>query len=144
MPTGSRTDPFRAFNFLVEIDGITRAGFRECTGLETNQEPIDYRDGNDPPWVRKLSGLNSFPAITLRRGIVDSDLFSWRQKGVTGQVERKNVSIVLFDETGKEEKMRWNLQEAWATKWTGPSFNAVSNEVAVESVEIVHEGITRA
>lgn len=144
MPTGARKDPYRSYNFLVEIDGITRAGFREVTGLDTAQDPIEYREGTDPLTTRKISGLVKYSNITLKWGITDdAQLFQWRQTAVDGKAERKNGSIVLLDDTGAE-KYRWNFREGWPTKWTGPSFNATAHEVAIEMIEIAHEGITKA
>ena len=144
MATGTRTDPYRAYNFLVEIDGITRAGFRECSGLDSSQDPIDYREGTDPLTARKLPGQNKYSHISLKWGITDdAELWDWRQKTMDGKVERKNGSIVLLDDTGAE-KLRWNFINAWPTKWTGPSFNATGNEVAIETLEIVHEGVKKA
>ncbi|MBZ0303870.1 MAG: phage tail protein [Anaerolineae bacterium] len=144
MPVGSRNDPYRAYNFLVEIDGITRAGFQECSGLDSSQDPIEYREGNEALTVRKLPGLAKYTNITLKRGITDdAELLEWRQKFAEGKGERKNGSIVLLDDTGAT-KARWNFREAWPTKWTGPSFNAKGNEVAIETLEIAHEGIKKA
>src|SRR3984957_1189421 len=100
MATGARVDPYRGFNFLVEIDGITQAGFQEVGGLDTTTATIDYREGNDPSHVRKLAGLNTYSPITLKRGITDSDeLWNWRQTVIDGKTQRKNGSIVLRDET---------------------------------------------
>jgi phage tail-like protein len=144
MPTGDRTDPYGAYNFLVEIDGITRAGFRECSGLDSSRDPIEYREGNESLTVRKLPGLAKYSNITLQRGITDdAELWAWHKQALDGQVERKNFSIVLLDDA-REEKVRWNLREAWPTKWTGPSFNATGTEVAIESLEIAHEGVVKA
>ena len=141
MATGDRRDPFRSFNFAVEIDGIARAGFRECSGLDASQDPIEYREGTEGLTTRKLPGLNKYSNITLKWGMTDdTELWDWRKKAMTGKVERKNGSIVLLDDTGAE-KMRWNFREAWPTKWTGPSFNATGNEVAIETLEIAHEGL---
>jgi phage tail-like protein len=141
MATGDRRDPFRSFNFRVELDGITRAGFRECSGLDASQDPIEYREGTEGLTARKLPGLNKYSNITLKWGMTDdTELWDWRKKAIAGKVERKNGSIVLLDEAG-EEKLRWNFREAWPTKWTGPSFNATGNEVAIESLEITHEGL---
>ena len=141
MATGDRRDPFRSFNFAVEIDGLARAGFRECSGLDASQDPIEYREGTEGLTTRKLPGLNKYSNITLKWGMTDDhELWDWRKKAMTGKVERKNGSIVLLDDTGAE-KMRWNFREAWPTKWTGPSFNATGNEVAIETLEIVHEGL---
>lgn len=144
MPVGDRKDPYRAYNFRVEIDGITRAGFRECSGLDSSQDPIDYREGTDALTARHLPGLNKYSHITLKWGISDDlDFWDWRKKAMDGKVERKNGSIVLMDDTGSE-KRRWNFREGWPTKWTGPSFNATGNEVAIETLEIVHEGVDKA
>ena len=143
MATGDRRDPYRAYNFRLEIDGITRAGFRECSGLDASQEPISYREGTDSLTTRNLPGLVKYSHITLKWGIADdTELWEWCQRGVAGRVQRKNGSIVLLDDAG-EEKIRWNFSDAWPTKWTGPSFNATGNEVAIETLEISHEGVTR-
>jgi phage tail-like protein len=139
-----RVDPYRGFNFLVEIDGITQAGFQEVSGLDASTDAVDYREGADPNHVRKLTGLNKYSAITLKRGVTDSDeLWRWRKAVIDGRTERKNGSIILLDESGVE-KIRWNFANAWPSKWTGPSFNATSTAVAVETLEITHEEVARA
>jgi phage tail-like protein len=144
MATGARTDPYRSFHFIVEIDGIARAGFRECSGLDSAQDPIDYREGNEGLVSRKLPGLNKYSNISLKTGITDdTTLWDWRKQVMTGNVQRKNGSIVLLDPAGVE-KLRWNFREGWPSKWTGPTFNATGNEVAIETLEIVHEGLDKA
>jgi phage tail-like protein len=144
MATGARNDPYHGFNFLVEIDGITQAGFQECGGLDSSTDPVDYREGGDPNHVRKLPGLNKFSPITLKRGITDTDeLWKWRQTVVDGKVERRNGSVILLNEAGVE-KLRWNFVNGWPTKWTGPAFNATSTAVAVETLEITHEELKKA
>lgn len=136
-------DPYRGFNFRVEIDGITEAGFQECSGLDATTDVQEYREGIDPNHVRHLTGLNKYSPITLKRGITDSaSLWQWRQKVIDGKTERKNVSIILFNEA-QEEKLRWNLRNAWPSKWTGPNFNATSNDVAIETLEIVHDEMVK-
>ena len=141
MAVGDRKDPYRGHSFLVEIDGIVRAGFRECSGLDTSQDPVDYREGTDALTMRRLPGLVKYTNITLKWGIVDdTELWDWRQKAVDGKVERKNGSIVLLDDTGAE-KLRWNWQAGWPSKWTGPSLNLDSPKVATETIEIAHRGI---
>jgi phage tail-like protein len=144
MPTGNRVDPYHGFNFLVELDGITRAGFQECSGLDTSTDAVEYREGADPNHKRKLMGLNAFSNITLKWGVTDSDeLWKWRQTVIDGRAERKNGSIILMDAAGNE-KVRWNFLNAWPTKWTGPTFNATDNAVAVETLEIAHEELKKA
>ena len=141
-----RVDPYRNFRFRVEIDGIKQAGFSECTFADTSTEAVEYREGNEPPIFRKLSGLTKYGNITLKWGITDSlDLYKWRQdvidKGAAAQ--RKNMSIILIDETGAD-KARWNIVQAWPTKYKPADFSSKANEVAIETLEIVHEGFTRA
>jgi phage tail-like protein len=139
-----RRDPARVHNFMVEIDGIQRASFRECSGLDTTTTPIDYREGTGPPTVQKIPGLTTYSPITLRWGTTgDAEFWDWRQHVLDGAVERRNASIVQLDERG-DEVVRWNLIEAWPSKWTGPAFNATGNEISIESVEITHEGLARA
>jgi phage tail-like protein len=140
-----RKDPFRGFNFKVEMDGVTKAGFQECSGLDASTDPVDYREGQEKGNIaRKLTGLNKHANIVLKRGVTDDhSLWDWRKKVIDGKTDRQHGSIVLCDEAG-EEKVRWNFVEGWPTKWTGPSFNATNNAVAIETLEIVHEGLTKA
>lgn len=137
-------DPYRAYNFKVETGGVIRAGFRECSGLDSTQDPIEYREGvGDELTARKLPGLNKYSNISLKAGITDdATLWEWRKKAMDGEVERLNGSIILMDDVG-DEKARWNFTRGWPTKWTGPSLNATGNEVAVETLEIAHEGIKK-
>ena len=144
MATGDRKDPYHGFRFIVQIDGITRGGFRECSGLDSSQDPVEYREGNEPLRARKLPGLNKSSNISLKRGVTDDkDLWTWRKKAIDGKVDRKNGSIILMDDAG-EEKTRWNFVDGWPTKWTGPTFNATANVVAIETMDIAHEGVERA
>ena len=145
MATGDRRDPFRSFNFAVEIDGLARAGFRECSGLDASQDPIEYREGNEGLTSRKLPGLNKYSNITLKWGCApDHELYDWHQQWVKGDpaARRRNGSIVLLDRRGQEQ-MRWNFVQAWPAKWTGPSLSAKSNDVAIETLELAHEGVER-
>ena len=145
MTTGDRNDPYRQFRFRVEIDGITQAGFSEVSFADTTTDPVEYREGNEAPVFRKLSALTKFGNITLKWGITDSmDLYNWRQEVIdTGaQGARKNLSIILIDEAGAD-KARWDLVEAWPTKYDPPDFSGKGNEVAIETLEIVHEGFKR-
>lgn len=144
MAIGNRNDPFRSYNFKVEIDGIIQAGFQECSGLDSSTDPIEYREGTDPNHARKLPGMNKFAPVTLKRGVTDSDeLWRWRQTVTEGRAERRNGAIVLLDDAG-QERLRWNFFGGWPSKWTGPAFNASGNAIAVETLEITHEELTRA
>jgi phage tail-like protein len=137
-----RRDPYGNYNFMVELDGLTRAGFKECAGLESSVDSFDYREGTDPGNIaRKLPGQRKASNITLKRGLTDDRaLWDWHNKAASGNLERHTISIILRDETG-EEKMRWNIKNAWPTKWSGPNLDAGGSEAAIESLELVHEGI---
>jgi len=137
-----RLDPYSGYNFSVELDGITRAGFRECSGLENSQNAGEYREGTDKNLsVRKLPGLVTHSDITLSRGITaDSKLWEWRQKAMKGNVERHDISITLLDNNGNA-KITWNLFSCWPRQWTGPSLNATADDVAVEQLVLACERI---
>jgi phage tail-like protein len=137
-------DPYRSYRFRVELDGVDRGGFRECSGLDFGQDPIEYREGTEALTPRKLPGLYKFSNIVLKWGLSDDEeLWEWRQQAIDGKLERKNGSIILVDDAG-EDKTRWNFTAGWVAKWSGPSFNATGNEVAIETLEIAHEGLVKA
>lgn len=137
MATGTRHDPYRGFNFRLEIDGVVRAGFHEASGL--------HHEAAEAEAVRKLVGLHKSTDITLKRGFApDSSLWNWYQAAATASdTQRKNGSIVLMDESG-EEKLRWNFTRGWPVKLEGPGLNAETSEVAIETLEIACEGLELA
>jgi len=142
--TGSRNDPYSAFNFKVEIDGVTVAGFAECSGLNNETDVIEYRNGDEDIRVRKIPGLKKFTNITFKRGFTDSkELWDWRKKVLDGKTERKSGTVVLLNEA-REDALRWNFTEAWPVKLEGPSFNAKSSDMAIETLEIAVEDIQMA
>lgn len=140
-----RTDPYRGYRFRVEIDGIQTAGFSEATIPDSTTDPVEYREGTDAPHQRKLSGLTKFGNISLKKGLTDSmELYNWhKQVTQTGASKaRKNISLILIDEEGND-KARWDVVEAWPTKYSPSGFSAKGNEVIIETLEIVHEGVAR-
>jgi phage tail-like protein len=139
-------DPYGNFNFLVEIDGIVRAAFHEASGLDSSVEVIEHREGGDNITTRKLPGQVKFTNLTLKWGAADDkELYDWHRQWVTGDpaAKRRTGSVILLDRQG-QEKARWNFFNGWPTKWTGPSFSAEANDIAIESMEIAHEGLQRA
>jgi phage tail-like protein len=139
---GERNDPYAAFNFRVEIRDLgTIAGFSECSGLVSQADPIEYRAGDTDNTVIKLPGLKKFNNITLKRGFTKSpELWKWHKSTLDGQTVRYAGAIVLNDEGGNEA-LRWEFREGWVTKFEGPSLNAKNNEIAINSIEIAHEGL---
>jgi phage tail-like protein len=144
--TGQRIDPYGNYNFLVEIQGIARAAFQEASGFDSAIDVVEHREGGENTTPRKLPAMTKYSNITLKWGTTDDrDLYNWHRQWVTGDpaAKRQNGSIVLLDRQG-QEKVRWNFFNAWPAKWTGPSFNAEGNDVAIETLELAHEGIVRA
>jgi phage tail-like protein len=140
----ARVDPYKNFRFLVELDGIVQAGFSECTGLGSNVEVIEYREGGEAATVRKLPGKASYPDISLKWGVTDSrELYDWHLTAINGKVQRKNGSIILQDDAG-QEKIRWNFFAAWPSKYKGPDFNAKGNDVAIDNLTVSCERLERA
>lgn len=144
----TRIDPLRNFRFRLEIDGITQAGFSEVMIADTTVEAVDYRLGTDPPHMRKLSGLTKYGNITLKWGMTTGanalDLFKWQADVSAGHVKdkRKTVAIVALDEAG-EDAARFVVNNAWPVKYDPADYNAKSNEVAIELLELTHEGYER-
>lgn len=139
-----RIDPYRNFRFRIEIDGITQAGFNEVSFGDSTTEMVEYREGTDSPTAKKLSGQTKYGNITLKWGLTDSsELHDWYQQIVAkGAADnRKNMSIILVDEAGSD-KVRWNIVEAWPTKYDPTDFNAKGNDIAIETMEIVNEGFS--
>ncbi len=140
-----RNDPFRNFRFRVEIDGITQAGFNECSFGDSTTEMVEYREGTDQPHSRKLSGQTKYGNVTLKWGLTDStELYDWFRTVVdVGALDnRKNLAITMVDEAGND-KSRWELEECWPTKYDPTDFNAKGNDVAIETLEIVTESYRR-
>ena len=145
MANGDRVDPFRNFNFLVEIGGITQAGFQDCSGFGASTDPIEYREGNNPKYPRKLPGLTKYNNITLKWGMTDSaELYDWYRDITNGKIERRDGSVVVIDIDGVTEVGRWNFFAAWPTKWDGPDFTSKGNEIAIETLELAVERVQRA
>ena len=144
MPTtGEIVDPYGNYNFLVELDGIARAAFQECSGFDSTIDVIEHREGGDITALRKLPGMTKYSNIQLKWGITDDmALYNWHRDIVNGTLERKNGSIVLLGRDG-QEVARWNFIRAWPTKYDGPDLNAEGNDVAIEMIELAHEGVER-
>lgn len=143
MANAARVDPYRNFNFKLEIQGITQAGFTDCSGFSASNDPIEYREGGHVSSARKLPGMTKYSNITLKWGLTDSrELYDWFRDVVNGKIDRRNGSIIVRDLDGTE-KARWDFFDAWPTKFDHPDFSAKSNEVAIETLELVVERLER-
>jgi len=139
-----RNDPYAQFNFLVMLDGVASAGFTELSGMNTESDIVEYREGNFVGGVHKQPGLLKFGNLTLKRGYtLNQDLWLWRKSTLEGVTERRNGAIVLLDEA-REPKLRWEFFEAWVSKYEGPALNATTSEAAIESIELAFENLQLA
>jgi phage tail-like protein len=145
---GRREDPLTGYHYTLEIDGITKAIFREATGLGSEQQVIDYKDSDKKGQTiyRKIPGTLKWPDLTLKKGIVggEMELWEWRKLVEDGYVDkaRKNGSVVMFKQDNTEFA-RFNFLLGWPSKISGPQLNANNNDIAMEEITIAHEGLTR-
>ncbi|HTV73858.1 MAG TPA: phage tail protein [Candidatus Acidoferrales bacterium] len=138
----TRVDPFKGFNFILSIDGMAgSAGFSEVSGLSTDGDIVEYREGSDKSlWTRKLTGLRKHAHITLKRGqTTNLDLWNWRKNILDGTPDVRNGTITLVDEQ-QNPVMYFKFYKGWPAKYDAPTLNAKNNEVAIESLEIVYDG----
>jgi phage tail-like protein len=142
--SGIRLDPYLGYNFLVEVDGILVGGFREVRGLEASVEVRDYAEGGENGYLHRLPGETRYPNLVLSRGLTDLDtLWVWFNDVSQGVIQRRNISILLLDQE-RLPAMWWDVRDALPIKWAGPQLQAASGtEVATESIELVHRGITK-
>jgi len=141
----ARHDPLRNFRFRLEISGLQTAGFSAVSIGPTTTDVIDYREGTDPSHVRKLSGLTKYGNVTLKNGVTTSlELYNWHKQIVNGQLatSRKQVAIVVQDEAGTDVA-RYVVSEAWPIKYDPGDLNATGNDVFIETLELVNEGVER-
>lgn len=137
-----KVDPYRAFRFRLEIDGLQEAGFQSVGGLSQESKIEPYREGGVNDTEHQFVTLTTYPPLTLRRGLVNATLWDWYQDVIAGRVERKTVAVVLLDENG-DEVWRWICEFAFPSKWTGEELNAAESHIFAETIEIVHEGLRR-
>lgn len=137
------TYPLPAFHFIVDWGG-SNVGFTEVTGLTYEVQAIEYRAGDSPEFfVTKMPGIQKFNNITLKRGIFhgDNEFFDWLNTVKMNTIERRDLTIKLLNEE-HNPVMIWKVKQAFPVKLEGPSMKASGNEVAIESVELAHEGFT--
>ena len=145
MPGGSdqRTEFHAAFRFAVQIDGATQAVFTECTLPTLEVEVHQQMEGGLNDAVHQLPGRVKSGKITLKRGITtSSDMLKWYMNISQGKISdnQSKISVVMYDSLS-ESVMRWNFEGAFPSKWTGPSFTAGSNQVAIETLELSYQSI---
>ncbi|WP_338741787.1 phage tail protein [Haloplanus salilacus] len=142
-----RHGPFRTARFVLEIDGVAKAGFSRCRLPTASTKVVEYREGNDTePTARKLAGLNEYGPLRLQYGAtVDTQtIYDWRRLVEDGKVDeaRRSVAVVLLDEEGSPAT-RWGFERAWPARYEAPTLDATRSEVAIETLDVVCEGFER-
>jgi len=152
---GQRSDPYRAFNFLVRLvdsggspggatqsqQGAPSGGFSECSGIEMSLDIEEYKEGGNNAGALRFPTRVKWTNLRLKRGMaLTDDLWQWHYSFVQGQVVRRDGVITLLDEQQNAVKA-WSFRRGLPVKWSGPSLNATNNHVAIEELEIAHEGL---
>jgi len=135
--------PYPAFSFIVDWGGKS-VSFSEVSGLTQEKQPIEFRWGDSPDYSTiKMPGMAKFSNITLKRGIcaADNQFFEWLQEIKMNQVTRRDLTIKLLNEK-RDPVVTWKVQNAFPVKLEGPALKANGNEIAIESIELAHEGVT--
>ena len=136
--------PYRNFRFRLEIDGLDAGSFSEVSGFDATMDVVEYRAGDDPAITpTKLPGLIKYGNITLKWGSSETMvLYDWLIDITEGTIEKKTVTLTALDEEGSPAAS-WRCINAWPVKYTAPDFNGTSSAVAIETIELAHEGLTR-
>jgi phage tail-like protein len=143
----SERDPLVGFHYAIEVQGVINGYFTECSGIGSEHEVIEHKivDEKGRESIHKIPGRLKWENVSLKRGITSNmDIWDWRDQVVEGDVDgaRRNGSIVMFNQK-LSEVARWNFENAWPLKVSGPSMKADSNEFGIEEVVIAHEGLYR-
>ena len=136
--------PLPAFYFKVEIGNLGEIAFKEVSGLDVEAQVIEYRHGNSPQFSTiKMPGIKKYSNVSLKKGVFirDNKLFDWFNTINMNTIQRETVTISLLDEEGNPT-MVWKLVNAWPTKVTGVSLKSDGIEIAIEQLELAHEGLT--
>ena len=137
-----RVDPHRAFRFYLEIGGLNEGGFQTVSGLERETEIESFREGGVNTFEHKLVTRTLYPPLKLKRGLASASLWDWHQRVIGGEVRRQTISIILLDGAGRQA-WRWACVGAFPAKWTGADLDATANQIAAETIEFVHHGLSR-
>jgi len=127
--------------FYVDFDSQLVAVFKECSGLSGEIEIETFKEGGVNDHEHKLPGRIKYGNLTLRGGVANAvPLWDWFSEATTGQITRRNFSIIVYEQDCSEA-IRWDVKEAYPVRWQGPDFKAEDNSVAVQSLELAHNGI---
>jgi phage tail-like protein len=141
--TGARNDPFLAYRFEIRLDDLAAGGFSECSGLQLETEVFDYPEGGLNTHLHRFPTRTRQANVVLKRGIVDRELWDWYFELTRGAIRYRNGAILIRDPSGGAVVMEWQFRQAFPCKWQGPDLNATQSNVAVEMLELCHQGLER-
>ena len=142
---GQIVDPFRNFNFVLQIQDVTAAAFSHCSGLGVRIHPVRFREAGPSQIVRSLTGPVDYAEVVLRYGLTQSmDLWNWLLASMRGTVQRRHVSIIMIEADGATQAMRWNLMNAWPCEWRGAPLDTLGREAAIEEIRLAFDQLERA
>lgn len=137
-------DPYMAFNFAIEIEGLTVGGFSEVIGLSGRLELETYVEGGVNHHIHRFPKQMDYPNLVLVRGLAErDDLWKWYEDVTRGKIRLQNGTIILKD-SQQSKVIAWNFKKAYPVAWEGPPLNASGSEVAFERMELVHRGVYKA
>ena len=138
-----RIDPHLGCNFYVEIDGLIAGQFRDVQGLWGTVKVHEFTEGGNNGYTHKLPSEMQYGNLTLSKGVTElTTMWDWFAAVAEGYTIRRSMTVALLDHE-RYPVMWWNVRGALPVKWTGPTFNAASGEVGVESLELIHNGISK-
>jgi phage tail-like protein len=141
---GTLPDPFRSYSFTLNIQGVVHGHFTQVSGLQIDIAPIKYREAGNAQIIHHLPGLVDYGLVELRYGLTTShEMFDWLMTGVKGAVRRKNISVIMLDNAGVNHVTQWDLGNAWVSRWNGAVLNALTSEVAFESMSLAFDSLVR-
>ena len=141
--TGNRNDPFTAFRFTITFDDLPPGGFSDCTGLQMETEVHDFAEGGLNAHTWKFATRSKQTNLTLKRGIVNKVLWDWYHDITIGKMKFRNATIAVLDSTGTSRVLEFQILQAFPVKWIGPELSAAQNNLAVETLELAHQGLER-
>jgi phage tail-like protein len=141
--TSARNDPFLAYRFEIRLDDLSGGGFSECTGLQLETEVFDYPEGGLNTHLHRFPTRTRQSNLVLKHGIVDRELWDWYFALTQGAIRYRNGAILVREPSGGQVVLEWQFRQAFPCKWQGPDLNATQSSVAVETLELCHQGLER-
>jgi phage tail-like protein len=139
----ARHDPVPAFRFRIVFDDLPECGFSDCSGLQLELETQDYAEGGLNTHTWKFPTRAKQSNVTLKRGVINRLLWDWLHDIANGVMKYRSGTITVFDTSGQQPVMRFQISRAFPVKWVGPELSATQSNLAMETLELAHQGMER-